>query len=132
MQSQEINCARCPFKVSEKLCRKAEGKAPHTCPTGVGGQGCRCVATGVGNYVSDAEFSCLANSHSEASIFQGCRWLHAIVFDVELGRTDPLGQTRARDERRPARADIHLVALFSNRQELTPAPNGRSPSQDIV
>jgi uncharacterized metal-binding protein len=27
------NCARCPYKISERLCRTADGKAPDFCPT---------------------------------------------------------------------------------------------------
>lgn len=33
MKEEMPNCARCPYKASERLCRKEDGKAPEFCPT---------------------------------------------------------------------------------------------------
>ncbi|GAB6907712.1 conserved hypothetical protein [Desulfosarcina cetonica] len=33
MQNETPSCARCPFKASDRLCQKKDGKAPHFCPT---------------------------------------------------------------------------------------------------
>ena len=33
MEKQPANCARCPVKIGDRLCREAEGKAPDFCPT---------------------------------------------------------------------------------------------------
>lgn len=33
MQEEAPNCARCPYKVSDRFCRTNEGKAPDFCPT---------------------------------------------------------------------------------------------------
>ena len=33
MQEEAPNCARCPYKVSDRICRTKEGKAPDFCPT---------------------------------------------------------------------------------------------------
>ena len=33
MQEEAPNCARCPYKVSDRICRTKEGKAPEFCPT---------------------------------------------------------------------------------------------------
>lgn len=33
METQLPNCARCPYKVSQRLCRSENGKAPDFCPT---------------------------------------------------------------------------------------------------
>lgn len=31
--SQAANCARCPFKIADRLCRNEEGRGPDSCPT---------------------------------------------------------------------------------------------------
>ena len=33
MENNSANCARCPYKISDRLCREAQGKAPEFCPT---------------------------------------------------------------------------------------------------
>jgi len=33
MQNETPNCARCPFKPSDRLCGQEDGKAPDSCPT---------------------------------------------------------------------------------------------------
>lgn len=33
MEKQTANCARCSFKIADRLCREAQGKAPDFCPT---------------------------------------------------------------------------------------------------
>ena len=33
MAKQPANCARCPFKIADRLCREAQGKSPDFCPT---------------------------------------------------------------------------------------------------
>ena len=33
MENQPANCARCPYKISERLCRDEQGRAPDRCPT---------------------------------------------------------------------------------------------------
>ncbi|MCF8070574.1 MAG: DUF1847 domain-containing protein [Desulfobacterales bacterium] len=33
MKSSSSNCAKCPFKVSDRLCKNKDGKAPDFCPT---------------------------------------------------------------------------------------------------
>lgn len=33
MEENNSTCARCPFKISDRLCRNANGKAPENCPT---------------------------------------------------------------------------------------------------
>jgi len=33
MQEETPNCARCPYKISDRICRTNEGKAPDFCTT---------------------------------------------------------------------------------------------------
>jgi uncharacterized metal-binding protein len=33
MENQTPNCARCPIKIGDRLCRETQGKAPDFCPT---------------------------------------------------------------------------------------------------
>jgi hypothetical protein len=33
MHDEMPNCARCPYKVSDRLCRTGDGKSPDFCPT---------------------------------------------------------------------------------------------------
>ncbi|MCK5915351.1 MAG: metal-binding protein, partial [Deltaproteobacteria bacterium] len=33
MTTRLSDCARCPFKINERLCRNPQGKAPENCPT---------------------------------------------------------------------------------------------------
>lgn len=33
MKNEPANCAQCPYKTSERICRNADGKAPASCPT---------------------------------------------------------------------------------------------------
>lgn len=33
MEKQTANCARCPIKIADRLCREGQGKAPDSCPT---------------------------------------------------------------------------------------------------
>jgi uncharacterized metal-binding protein len=33
MKNESPNCARCPYKITDRLCREEEGKAPPFCPT---------------------------------------------------------------------------------------------------
>lgn len=33
MEQNEAQCARCPFKIADRLCREADGKSPEFCPT---------------------------------------------------------------------------------------------------
>lgn len=33
MENSPANCARCPFKISDRLCREETGKSPEFCPT---------------------------------------------------------------------------------------------------
>ena len=33
MKTHVINCAQCPFEMSDRLCKKEDGKAPASCPT---------------------------------------------------------------------------------------------------
>lgn len=36
MPTESANCARCPYKTAERLCRVEDGKAPENCPTANG------------------------------------------------------------------------------------------------
>ena len=33
MHNKTPNCARCPYKISDRLCREEDGKSPDSCPT---------------------------------------------------------------------------------------------------
>lgn len=33
MKEETANCAVCPYKIADRLCRKADGKSPESCPT---------------------------------------------------------------------------------------------------